>query len=313
MTRYVPASGEIAACLGELGDVGSQIPATPTAAWRAVPPVRIPPRPVLGRCRLMVRWSRFALRAARAGWWDFAANACAALGRLVLLSLLDLGRAPAVECNVCGWQGRTFYPNVGPGYHERATVCPGCLAQDRHRALLAVLLSATNATEAGQRVVEVAPMRGLEKLMRDLLPVDYTSFDVSRHAMEHGDILDMRFADASVDWFICFHVLEHLTAESDALREIRRVLKAGGTAVVQVPVDVSLQETMEYAAPDPRDVGHVRRNGRDFPERMSRAGFQVEAVSVQDGLTAEDIAYYGMNIEPLYLLRRPSACMERGA
>ena len=38
--------------------------------------------------------------------------------------------------------------------------------------------------------------------------------------MEWGDITAMRYADRSVDWFICFHVLEHIPDEGAALAEI---------------------------------------------------------------------------------------------
>jgi len=58
--------------------------------------------------------------------------------------------------------------------------------------------------------------------------IDYTSFDLARHAMEFGDITMMRFPDNSVDYFICFHVLEHIPDEHLALAEVRRALKPWG-------------------------------------------------------------------------------------
>jgi len=42
-------------------------------------------------------------------------------------------------------------------------------------------------------------------------------------------------ADASFDGILCLDVLEHVTAETAAMREIRRLLKPGGTLVLSVP------------------------------------------------------------------------------
>ncbi|MES0879347.1 class I SAM-dependent methyltransferase [Roseibium sp. SCP14] len=43
------------------------------------------------------------------------------------------------------------------------------------------------------------------------------------------------FADGSFDTIVSFHVLEHLPEPLQALGEMRRVLKAGGTVVIEVP------------------------------------------------------------------------------
>ena len=282
-----------------------------TQRWMIAPPRRIPSRPWSRKARLLVRWVRFALSSARAGWWDFSFRAVRAITRLVGLAVTDLASADAVECNLCGWRGRRFYPNVGPGYDESATTCPGCLAQDRHRTLVAVLLTHTSALEAGARVVEVAPMRSMEELFLGEVAVQYTSFDLERHAMEHGDIMAMRFDDESVDYFICFHVLEHLLDEAAALSEIRRVLKPGGVAVIQVPIDTSLESTVEYGRPDPRDVGHVRRNGRDFASRVAASGFEVTGVSVQEQVPPRVVLRHGLNVEPIFLCEKTQSGLGR--
>ena len=264
------------------------------------------------RLRMMYRMLRHIGRSTFSGDLDFAREGLASAVRIPLLTLLELAGPNSRECNICGWRGRSFYPNTGPGYHEPRTACPGCSGQDRHRSLHA-LLTATTSLFAAQpdnsaaRVVEVAPMRGFESLLKSQAGVDYTSFDLARHAMERGDITAMRFPDSSVDYFICFHVLEHICDEHVALAEIRRVLKPGGTAVMQVPVDWGAASTREYPVPDPRDVGHVRRYGADFPERIAAAGFDVVGRSVLDVFDLATVSRFGMSPEPIFFADRPAS------
>lgn len=268
------------------------------------PPVALRPRPAETKARMTYRLLRHITRSARSGDRDFVYQGAASLARMPLLMVRDLVEPDLRECNVCGWTGRSFYPNTGPGYHERATACPGCSCQDRHRSLLALLVATTTLFTPGTRVIEVAPMRGFESLLKLQRDINYTSFDLARHAMERGDITAMRYPSASADYFICFHVLEHIPDERRALAEIRRVLKPGGVAVLQVPVDWDAPTTREYSAPDPRDVGHVRRHGADFPEHIASAGFDVTGRSVLNVFDPATVSRFGMSPEPIFFASR---------
>ncbi len=262
-------------------------------------------RPSEGRVRLLVRWSRQVVRFVRSGWFDFAANAIRSMLLLIGRTVTDVVRRSGERtCNVCGWTGARFYPNNGPGYFEPTSTCPGCLLLDRHRTLVAVLASCTGFFDSASRVVEVAPMRRFEAFLRAQDRLDYTSFDLERHAMERGDITAMRYDDDSVDWFLCFHVLEHIPDEAAAMSEIHRVLRPGGTLVIQVPVDQSLATTLEYGEPDPREVGHVRRYGRDFASVIAGYGFDVTACEPATIFDAATVRRHGLDVEAIYLARK---------
>lgn len=269
------------------------------------PSTRPPARPLENRARMEYRTLRHIVRSARQGFGDFVRQGLESALRIPVLSMADLSRRDRHECNICGWSGRTFYPNTGPGYHEMEVACPGCSSQDRHRSLLALMLSETDLFTSGRRVVEVAPMRGFERLMRLQEDLDYVSFDLERHAMERGDITAMRYETGSVGYFVCFHVLEHIPDADTALKEILRILEPGGQAIVQVPVDWDLPVTREYAAPDPRDVGHVRQYGKDFPAKLSASGFDVRGVSVTERLDSAVIDRFGLSPEPIFFLTKP--------
>lgn len=75
---------------------------------------------------------------------------------------------------------------------------------------------------------------------------DYVGFDVSKAAVDMStaqgydahlieDATTLPLEDASVDTVLCMEVLEHLLFPSEALREIRRVLRPRGTLIVTVP------------------------------------------------------------------------------
>jgi hypothetical protein len=261
--------------------------------------------PFVGRMHISARLIRFALRSLWKGHYDFFVNAVRSNLDLLCLTVKDvLVRKSVVRCNICGWTGNSFYRHTGPGYDETATLCPGCLCQDRHRTLLFILERGTVFFALGKRIVEVAPERNLEKLFLSSQQLDYTSFDIERHAMEQGDITHMHYADNSVDYFLCLHVLEHVSREQDALYEIHRILKHDGYAIIQVPIDWDLQQTLEYPKADPRDTYHVRRYGRDFIQRIALPGFKVFQKRISDYLTEEDIYYFGCSREPLFFLKK---------
>ena len=272
-----------------------------TAMASAVtPPVYVKSHPVENRARLGYNTARHTVGSLRSGDYEFAVQGLQTGVRLPALAVLDLVGAQRRECNVCGWRGRSFYPNTGTGYHERDTVCPGCLSLDRHRSLLALLLARTDVFDGGRRVLEVAPSPGFEALMRAQPDVDYTSFDLAPFAMEQHDITAMRYASDSVDYFLCFHVLEHLPQDAPAIAEIHRVLRPGGTAVLQVPLDWDAEQTREYPAPDPRECGHVRRYGRDFADKIAQPGLSVRHISVSEVFDADTVSRYGLSREPIF-------------
>jgi hypothetical protein len=84
------------------------------------------------------------------------------------------------------------------------------------------------------------------------------------------------------------------------MRELRRVLKPGGVAILQVPISANTATTLEdptITEPDQRveafgQFDHVRLYGQDYTGRLEESGFVVNTVDV-----AGDYARYGVNPE----------------
>ncbi len=141
--------------------------------------------------------------------------------------------------------------------------------------------------------------------------LDYISADLdSPLAMVKMDITNILYEDNSFDVILCSHVLEHVVDDQKAMRELFRVLKPGGWAILGSPMDLNRDKTFE----DPNIVspedqirtfgypGHVRIYGRDYKERLEKAGFAVRVDSYVRELSPDTIKKYGlMREEDIYV------------
>jgi SAM-dependent methyltransferase len=93
----------------------------------------------------------------------------------------------------------------------------------------------------------------------------------------NGDALHLPFPDASFDRIIAAEVMEHIPADADALAELVRVLKPGGTIAITVPR--WLPERICWALSDEyhgKPGGHVRiYRASELSTRMRAAGLDV--------------------------------------
>ena len=94
-----------------------------------------------------------------------------------------------------------------------------------------------------------------------------------------GDATRLPFADGSFDRVITSEVLEHIQADTDALAELVRVLKPGGTFAATVPTwlpeKINWMLSDEYHAPKAAG-GHVRiYSATELKAKLRIAGLTV--------------------------------------
>lgn len=164
-------------------------------------------------------------------------------------------------------------------------LCPNCLSLERHRLLWLYLNDRTNFFTTQLDVLHIAPEDCFIKRFAKIHGERYITADIeSPLARVKMDIQAMPFAENSFDVVLCNHVLEHVADDLAALREIRRVLKPGGFAILQVPFFSPVPDiTFEDATvTDKRErerlfgqADHVRRYGKDYPGRIQQAGLNV--------------------------------------
>ncbi|MEV8633543.1 class I SAM-dependent methyltransferase [Streptosporangium sp. NPDC051023] len=73
----------------------------------------------------------------------------------------------------------------------------------------------------------------------------------------HADARDLPLPDGGFDLVLALDVLEHIQEDDLAARELVRVLRPGGAALITVPCDMALWSAHDVAS------GHVRRYTRD--------------------------------------------------
>jgi SAM-dependent methyltransferase len=77
-----------------------------------------------------------------------------------------------------------------------------------------------------------------------------------RPALAQADALALPFAEASFDRVLCSGVLYHITEREHALREMRRVLRADGRAVISTNGAFAMRRIYELHADAARELGY---------------------------------------------------------
>jgi ubiquinone/menaquinone biosynthesis C-methylase UbiE len=97
------------------------------------------------------------------------------------------------------------------------------------------------------------------------------------------------------------------------MEEMYRVMKPGGWGIMQVPQDMSREETYEdpsITSPEEREKhfwqkDHFRLFGKDYPDWLKKAGFQVDEYHPQKEFSQATIARYRLiPTEILYIVRK---------
>ena len=219
------------------------------------------------------------------------------------------------ECPFCRWRFRRLRPAgfnypvlekrkvVGASFHLN-DVCPRCLSNSRERLAYLYLMANKDLFSRKQTLLHIAPEPNLGKLLSEAKNIQYISGDLYEpDVMCQLDITQLAFADNSFDVVICNHVLEHVSNDKLAMTELYRILKPGGWAMVQVPIAMALERTLEdpTATTEEQRIelfgqrDHVRLYAQnDYIDRLRSIGFQVCPDSFGRSLPEADVMRYSL-------------------
>ena len=173
-------------------------------------------------------------------------------------------------------------------------LCRRCSSLERHRFLTVLMQAVVAERPPQQLVIDVAPSRQVSPLIRELRPEGYLSMDFDPDADGRlvdvvASLTDIPVADSSTSLLVCYHVLEHVPDDRKAMREIARVLRADGVALLQVPWRNLPTDEDPSAGPEERlarfgQADHVRFYGHDFVSRLEESGLRVQEIVPRDVL-----------------------------
>ena len=206
------------------------------------------------------------------------------------------------HCPICETSIDRVFSSFGYNPREDAK-CDNCGSLERHRLIWLYIKEHTDLLEDNQKkLLHIAPERIFQNIFFKYLGDNYLSADLNNpRAMIKMDITNIAYGDNSFEYIYCSHVLEHIIDDRKAMRELSRVLKPDGWAILLVPIatkdktfeDFSIlskeQRLKIYGHPE-----HVRNYGSDYPDRLRESGFSVQTIYAKDFLNEDAIVLYGL-------------------
>ena len=199
--------------------------------------------------------------------------------------------------------GSSFRKFLPYGYENQRdnVLSPSTLSLERHRLLWLYLKQNTGLFSKPLKVLHFAPEQAFYKRFRNLKNLEYVTTDLNSPLADvKADICDLPFKNEEFDFILCNHVLEHIPDDTKAMQELFRILKPGGTAILQIPQDLKRAETFQDdTITDPKErakifgqYDHVRIYGRDYFDKLRSIGFSVEEVDMTADLSEDEIDTY---------------------
>lgn len=220
-----------------------------------------------------------------------------------------------VECPVCEKKFRKFLSYGSNVAHRDNVLCPYDLTLERHRLMWLYLKRESNFFTAPKlSLLHIAPEQCFHQRFKQQQNLDYLTGDlVSPIADMHFDLHQVPLEDNRFDVVFCNHVMEHVDDALQCMKELYRVMKPGGWAIMQVPQDMTRDVTYEdpgIVSPEDREKhywqkDHVRLFGMDYPQWLEKAGFHVEIAFANNPIPAEEVERFRLSpTEILYIARK---------
>ena len=218
-----------------------------------------------------------------------------------------------VQCPICRKSFRKFFP-YGREARDNA-LCTNCLSLERHRLIYLYLERETTIFKKNTQLLHIAPEDCLIDIFKKSNNIEYTTADLySPLADIKMDIHKMPFDDNCFDFIMCNHVLEHVENDIKALSEIKRVLKKGGRAIVQVPFyypipDKTIEDKSITSKADREKLygqdDHVRKYGKDYEKRLKEGALKTIVIDQSKFLSNSEKIKYGLDVvENLYIIEK---------
>jgi len=202
-------------------------------------------------------------------------------------------RGNDVVCLVCDWHGKRFFSGR----------CPSCDSLPRTR-LISYLLKTLSFDLNKKKVLHVAPNVQEYTILKskyEMAVYDRINLIPRKTINLVQDLTKLDLANEIYDFIINWHVMEHIPEDVKAIKEMYRVLKAGGELLLSVPIypigreltfeDKDLPVSRYQEVHGHHD--HYRSCGLDYYKRFESAGFRTTTIEVGN-YNLPEINRYGL-------------------
>jgi SAM-dependent methyltransferase len=215
-------------------------------------------------------------------------------------------------CPVCGARLKGFVPHKSDPKMKDDALCPVCLSKNPHRRAVLLFRQLARENPSPGEILHVAPEPRLGRHMQRLFRAKYISGDILPGVGQlQFDIAEMPFRDGQFGLLFGCHVMMMLPRDRIelAVRECFRVLKPGGTAILENPVLPGHTIEMESKTDEERREKWYSPNvlrmfgALDYWPMFERAGFQIEHRKIA---TPVEVERHQLYFDSQSCLRKPA-------
>ena len=168
---------------------------------------------------------------------------------------------------------------------DQNVICPICGALPRHR-ILVFWMEENKEMLSGKDILHFAQEKSV-RLWMDRNGIKAVTADLFHDADLRIDIQDTGLDAECYDIIICNHVLEHVDDFRQALKEVYRILRPGGSFICSFPMDPAVDLIYENAPVKTQEdcrlfygqIDHKRVFGMHADRLLAEAGFSIEMIS----------------------------------
>lgn len=210
------------------------------------------------------------------------------------------------QCPICEYHAKDLYligkdipvlkekEIIGAGLRNAG--CYKCHSSDRERLIYIYLKNKLNIFNQPRniKILHLAPEKNISKALFSHGYENYICGDLFTEGysypeyVQNMNVLNIPFKDNHFDLIICNHLLEHVPSDTEAMKELFRVLSSGGKAILQVPISKNSEKTFEdFSITEPKEremvfgqFDHIRIYGQDYIDRLQSVGFKTERINI---------------------------------
>lgn len=185
-----------------------------------------------------------------------------------------------VTCNICEQNFSKFIQ-----LENKELLCPNCGCLPRTRRLLTFIEHEGDLLK--KKLLHFSPKKGFRSKLNQIALGAYITTDYENEfdADKRLNIEQLEEPDNEYDIIVCYHVLEHIPKDEQAMGELFRILKPNGVCFIQTPFkEGDIYEDYSITSKEDRlkhfgQDDHVRIysiNG--LKNRLENKGFAVEVL-----------------------------------